>query len=560
MPKRLFIDLIEGEVNFIHEYRKDCSSLGLERPAKVETDTFQLRKNRQSDRKWYNMRWRTPSVKVWFTSFYERSSLSTILLFSELTLTVKIYQYGLYLILEIPYIMNTKITPEVASAHRNLEELCEKFEASIAKLSASPQSLRPHEFYQCECVPIAAVCVEALSTLQSAQSYEVTACENAIAEADNTLRQQKRKLEESMAQIKVTYENAVTKSQNELRQQKHRFEEGAVQRERTYKDAVAEADETFNQRKRDLEQNANQKIKDIEYDLRQVRVNFTFSQEKVTVPNPSKIPYNLALERFNRVLDQDSNNSFSERVKNLGNLFLSFLLLFWPIGSCALWGYREKQNYTGMGPIQSCKEAFLPIVIVPMIIAIIFSLWKHNKKPRALQILKSAAQAECDIIWREMEKPIANASTERDRKIKEARSRKETEDKQAAEVEAVAIPSVERDKNTQIKEAQTKKEREEQQATEAEAKTLTARDKKVEEARSRRDSAITYIQQEYQAFDTRLCQYLDKFQAVVGTWTAGNAHVTTILDNNRVQNLNANDERIGSYLTRIGTVNIWNLS
>ena len=440
--------------------------------------------------------------------------------------------------------MTVNVTPEVAIAHKNLEELCEKFETSVDEFCASPlQSIRPHEFYEHESVLMATECVEALSEFQSARSYEVTAYENAVADAENELCQQKHRLEENIDRSQKTYENAVTEAENEFHQQKRRFEESAVHRKKIYEDTVAEADEALRELKSELEFNANQRIGDIEADLRQIGVDFTFSQEKVAVTNVSKIPYGLALERFNRVLDQDSNSSFSDRLKNLGCLFLFFIGMCWPIGSCT---------------VQSCKDTFLPLVIVPMIIAIIFSLWKHNKKPKALQILKSAAQAKCDIIWGEMEKLIANASAECDRKVKDAHDRKEREDKQAAEAEAVAIPSAETDKNAKVEETQERKEMEERQSKEMAENVLAAYDKKVEKACLRRDQALTYIEQEHQVFDTRLCQYLDKWQSFVDAWTAKNARVTSILDENWVQKFSENSERIASSCTRVGNLSFWN--
>ena len=54
------------------------------RATAVVPDIFQmLKKVIYFAEKWYNRHWRTPFVKVWFTSFYQRSSLSTMLLLSN---------------------------------------------------------------------------------------------------------------------------------------------------------------------------------------------------------------------------------------------------------------------------------------------------------------------------------------------------------------------------------------------------------------------------------------------------------------------------------------------
>ena len=516
--------------------------------------------------------------------------------------------------------MAVNVTPEVASAHKNLRNLCEKFETSVDEFCASPlQSIRPHEFYECECVPMAAACADALSKLESACSHEVTRCESAAAEANDTfreqkrkleesaaqrkiiyegalteandtLREQKRKLEESAAQRKIIYEGALTEADNTLREQKRKLEESAAQRTKTYESAVAEANETYRQVKSELESDADQTIQHIEHEVWQVDVDFTFSQEKTTVKSNSKIPYSQALERVNHVLEE--HESFFDYVKAVVLPLLGgCLFLFWPIGGCALWGYRESRQYTEEFSvlIESFKDTFLLIVIVPMILVIMLSLWRHNRKPRALRALRSAAVAERNIILDNMEKAIANASAERDRKVKDAHARKEEEEKQAAEVEAIVIASAERDKNAKVKDARARKEREERQAAETEAMALASRNKKVEEAhskrerekcqaaeteamalasrdkkvddaRSKRDRAIAYIHKEYQVFDTRLCQCLNKFQSLVDTWIAENFDVTSVLGENRVQNLSQNGDRIGSHLTRVGTVGIWNLS
>ena len=143
--------------------------------------------------------------------------------------------------------MNVKLTPEVTAAHRNLSDLCEKFEVSVDEFCASPpQSLRTQDFYESECVPIAVECKDALSKFQSAYSdYE-----NEIAEADEVLHQQKHRFEENAAKRRKNYDIAVAEADETLHQQKRRFEENAAKRRKNYDIAVAEADETLHQQKK----------------------------------------------------------------------------------------------------------------------------------------------------------------------------------------------------------------------------------------------------------------------------------------------------------------------
>ena len=455
--------------------------------------------------------------------------------------------------------MTVKLTPEVASAHKNLRDLCERFENSVDELCASSiQSISPHEFYECECVPIAVKCVDALSKFQEAFSYETIVYEVEVAAADDALRQQKCKLEENAAQRAEAYENTVAEADEVLYQQKREFKENAAERIKAYKRAVAEADNALHQEKRGLVKDASRRITDIEHEVRQtglITLTFTSSREKTTiVRNQANTSYNQALGRANRI--NKSPLSVRRWTKigwfPLGLIYFFIAVFFRDVGS--EWGGAE------WGGLVFLLEIILFSILVPSIGVIVHNFWKRSSIAKVSQDLKSAALAECDVIWEDMEKAVARASAERDRKMQAAQERQEKRVKRAEEAEAVWISSAEEDKRAKIKAAQKRKEREDKQAVEAEMKTLATRDKKVEEADSKRNQVIAYIQQEYEAFDVRLCRCLDKFQALIGTWKAKNAHVTTILHNNRIQNLNENDERIGSYLTRIGTVNIWNLS
>ena len=140
--------------------------------------------------------------------------------------------------------MDVKLTPEVTAAHKNLRDPCERFENAVDELCASSlQSIPPHEFYESECVPIAVECVDALSTFESARSYEVTAYERTIAKADDILRQQKRELEKNAAQRAKVYESEIAEAGNILRQQKRKLEENAAQSIKTCENAIAEADD-----------------------------------------------------------------------------------------------------------------------------------------------------------------------------------------------------------------------------------------------------------------------------------------------------------------------------
>lgn len=120
--------------------------------------------------------------------------------------------------------MPVNVTPEVASAHKNLRDLCEKFETSVGEFCASPlEALCTQDFYESECILIAAACVDALSTLQSAQSYEVTAYENAIAEAETHFSRQKLELEEAAARRIAVYDAEIAATDREFRQQKRKL-------------------------------------------------------------------------------------------------------------------------------------------------------------------------------------------------------------------------------------------------------------------------------------------------------------------------------------------------
>ena len=181
---------------------------------------------------------------------------------------------------------------------------------------------------------------------------------------------------------------------------------------------------------------------------------------------------------------------------------------------------------------------------------------KKNRIAEALQALRDAAVEEYNVIQKEMQNAVVDASAARDNKVEDIRARKEMEEEQSAEAAANALAAYDKEVN----DARSKKDRQDRQDAEVAANILAAYDKKMKDARSRRDRAIAYIKQQYQAFDIRLCQCLDKFQMVVDTWATENADATSLLDENRIQNFSENGKRIGSRLTRVGTVSIWDLS
>lgn len=106
--------------------------------------------------------------------------------------------------------------------------------------------------------------------------------------------------------------------------------------------------------------------------------------------------------------------------------------------------------------------------------------------------------------------------------------------------------------------ARTKKDQAEQLAGREFKQVEAEQKRKVDEvtssARSNKDQAVAYIEREYQDFNMRLCQCLDKLQPFVDAWTTENANVTSVLDEIDVQDLGKTNERIAPRLTRVGTV------
>ena len=475
--------------------------------------------------------------------------------------------------------MTLKLTPEVASAHKNLRDLCERFETSVDEFCASPlQSLRTQDFYESECVSIAGECVDALSKFQSARSYEVTVYERRVAAAENALREQKRELEENATQRAKTYENVVAAANNALRQEKQKWETDAVQRATVYERAVAVVESTFHLQKREREENADRNIRDIEYECQRlgVQVHISRTEGETTTNASSKIPYKLALQDLEAINKKDELNKKED--DDSGGclailLFNPFTICIYILGGFVFFGHRAGETVLGRSitfgqyfqPVWETAGLFLGvpsiIFVLYKIISVLYNKWNRNRKSNALKTLRDAAKAERDIICKEMERAVAEASAARDQKVKEAQERKEREDKDAAKTEANTIREASAARDQKVKEAQERKEREDKDAAKTEANTIweasAARDQKVKEARSIKDSVLAYILQEHQSYDLRLCQCLDKLQSFLDPW----ATEKTVDVRNKIQfqNLNQNDEQIAPHLTRIGSVGVWEL-
>ena len=421
--------------------------------------------------------------------------------------------------------MTVNVTPEVASAHRNLEELCEKFEISVNEFCASPlQSLCTQDFYECECVPIAVECVDALSKFQSASLYETITYEVEVAAAENALREQKRELEENATQRAKTYENVVAAANNVLCQEKQKLETDAVQRATVYELAVAVAESTFHRQKREREENADRNIRNIEYECQRlgVRVHISRTEGETTTNASSKISYKLALQDLEAINELNKKRDELNKKKDGGCLaillFNPFTICIYILGGLAFFGHKaSEERATTFGeafqPVWETGGLFLgvPLIIFVLykIIPVLYNKWNRNKKSNALKTLRDAAKAARDIICKEMERAVAEASAARDQKVKEAQERKEREDKDAAKTEANTIREASAARDQKVKEAQERKEREDKDAAKTEANTIreasAARDQKVKEARSIKDSVLAYILQEHQSYDLRLC-------------------------------------------------------
>ena len=373
------------------------------------------------------------------------------------------------------------VTPEVASAHRSLQNQCEKFETYVDKLCASPlQSLRPYEFY--EYAPIALECADVHSQFQAARSYEDKAYEAEVIKADIALSQQKSR-----------YDADVAKADEVLSQQKSRLENNAV---------------------RDIVE-VQQQVLSYQSEARKVDVRLG-----VKNINAKKFVKNgTTIERI------DSEISFSEvsdsilragKAPDLGNyavVFFAFAVSFFWIGI----------------HFDSLAGA-LAFVFVVLISTLTIFFLKKRRLANALRQLDSVAIAKYSLIRKEMQSAVARASAECDNQVANAVSRRD---------QAVA------ERDNQVADAVSRRDQ-----------AVAERDNQVANAVSRRDQAVAYIEEEYQSFDARLCLCMDKFQQLLDTWTTANADVVSLLDENRVQTVSENGDRIGPRLTRVGTAGI----
>ena len=527
--------------------------------------------------------------------------------------------------------MNVKLTPEVTAAHRNLSDLCEKFEVSVDEFCASPpQSLRTQDFYESECVPIAVECKDALSKFQSACSYEVTAYEVGIAAADDALRKQKRELEADAAQRVETYKAEIAATDDALRERKRKLGADAAQRAETYEAEIAATDDALRKQKRELETDAAQRAEIYEAEIaaaddalrkqkRELEESATQNilSRRVQVEDFSDIAklVGVHLSHFTDINPKEflgktkgSNNfktSYQEALKeasrarqpsrywllmrNTARILLLGIFTWW-IPTLISVRWLGMRNYLSEF-IGSNRASFIIIYVCAIILDIVLWTFANGNKERinsassALSALCSAAEEECYLIGKKMQNEVMKISAARDKvvedvqarqktenkqsvdlaaqalavhdkKVNEADAKKETEDKQAAELATQALAA----HHKRVEDARSQRDHKDKQAVELAANALATYDKRVEDVRSRRYQIMAYIKQEYQAFDTRLCQYLNKFQGLVDTWTTKNVNVTSILGENQVQNIGNNDVRICSPLTRVGTLNVWNLS
>ena len=509
--------------------------------------------------------------------------------------------------------MDIKLTPEVASAHKNLRDLCEKFEASVDEFcDLPPQSLRTKDFYESECVPIAVECVDALSKFETARSYEITAyewtvagaddtlhqekckleekaaqrtktCVDAIAEEGDTLHQEKRKLEEKAVQRTKTYENAIAEDDDTLRQEKRKLEEKAVQRTKTYENAIAEDDDTLRQEKRKLEEKAAQSITAIQSEIKNLSLgvhhdlsDFTVSDPKellkdTTLPSNSKISYREALAEAKPYKGfKPVPNSFTWMCSICGLAIMSVWVVAWIYSSTI------------------SSIVFPACGIFLIIFSFLLNMHSSKKKKKveaAVRVLLLAAKEECNIIQKEMQNELVKTLAAHEEKVADIQAWKEQEDRQDAELAAKTLAAHEEKvadiqawkeqedrqdaelaaktlaaHEEKVADIQAWKEQEDRQDAELAAKALAAHEERVKTAWEKKNQAMAYIEQEYKTFDVRLCTCLGEFQLFVDTWLTENANATSVLNRNQLQDLNRNSEEIESCLTRVGTVGIWDLS
>ncbi len=403
--------------------------------------------------------------------------------------------------------MDVNITPEVASTHKNLVKLCEEFETSVDELSGSLSHVRPHQFYECECIPHAAACADALSKFPDVYSFQDEAYEKEVAASEKEYQRKIEELQENKRGIANVYANKVEEAEKIFFQHQQRLKETALQSIKVVQSKVEDLTE--------LAQKVEVKLS-----------NFTKREptsllENKTVESQSKISFRKALSEAKRY--EKFSVASSVWMFLIGGLIsLLVLALFYPI-----------PDIEGFFPVFS--EAIPPTAasIIAGVVAIAFIVFailnftrKKARVAKALRELIPSAEGECVVIQNEMQDEIDKASEVREKKITEA------------------------DSNRVDNEIHD---------TDIAAKAYKAHEKRVEDASSKRDQAIAYIQREYEAFDHRLCISLEKFQSFFDVWSSEHAGVTAVLEKNSVPSTNEN-KRIASHFTRIGTVGLWSVS
>ena len=398
--------------------------------------------------------------------------------------------------------MNVNVTREVASAHRNLEKLCEQFEASVDEFCASPPQIRPHEFYDCECIPIAAACAKAHAEFPDVYSYEVETYEKEIARSERALNQQTSELKKNKTQITTAHEHDVAEAEKVFQRHQLRLEETAVKSIETVQSKVAELSQ--------LASKVGVKISDFtERDPKELL-------ENKNVGSDSKISFRKALREAKR------QDPFRDAISVWMFIIGAIILLL----AIKLFHLEADAVFSGIIPPVAASITSAVIAITFFVISITGYTKKKARAVMTLKELVSAAEGECVIIQNEMQNEVDKADAVRQQEVKEADSKRTNDNIQDTEIAA---------------------------------KALAAHEKNVENASLRRDQAIAYIEQEYQTFDKRLCQSLEKFQSAINAWSTEHASVTAMLDKNSVQSSNENSEHIASHFTRVGTISIWDI-
>ena len=397
--------------------------------------------------------------------------------------------------------MNVKVTWEVASAHRNLEKLCEQFETSVDEFCASPLQIRPHEFYDCECIPIAAACAKAHTEFPDVCAYEVEAYGKEIARSEKALNQQTSELKKNKTQMTTAYEYDVAEAEKAFQQHQLRLEKTAVQSITTVQSKVEELSE--------VAAKVDVKISDFtDRDAKELL-------ENNHVGSDAEISFRKALREAKR----------QEHFSVASHVWMFI------VGAVISWFVFSLFHPDGAIPVLAGVIPPVAVSIISAVIAITFFVFETTrytkKKARVAVTLKeliSAAEGECIVIRNEMQNEVNKADSVRQQKVNEADSKKVDDDIQDTEIAV---------------------------------NTLATHEKNVENASARRDQAIAYIEREYQMFDERLGQCLDKFQSAINTWSTKHASVTAMLDKNSVQSSNENTKQIASHFTRVGTIGIW---